>query len=68
MVALGRIERPVSFNSCDDSLVEHARRIELRDVRLCDVRLLGVCGEDRRAILSPGIGPLSIELRWIVDH
>ena len=46
MIGLGRIERPVRFNSCDDGLLERMGLIELRDVGLRDVRLLGV-GRER---------------------
>ena len=66
MIALRRIERAARLDSGDDRLLEPVRLIELGDVGLGDVRLLGVGWEDRRAILGAGIRALPVELSGIV--
>src|ERR1700676_319493 len=58
MIGLGRIERAVRFNSRDDGFLERMGLIELRDVGLRNLRLLGAGREDRRAILRPAIRTL----------
>ncbi len=57
MVALGRIERLAGLDLGDDRGGEDMRLAELGDIGGGDPRLLGVVGEDRRAILRSRVGP-----------
>src|ERR1035437_9221457 len=68
MVALSRIKRATRLDCGDDCLPEHVCLVELVDVGLGDVGLLGICREDRRAILGAVIRALVIELGGIVNR
>ena len=66
MILLGRIEVLVELDLGDDWSIVHMRLVELGDISLGDARLLGIGRENCRAILSPGIRSLAVELGRIV--
>ena len=68
MIALGRIEIPAELDLSDDRSIKHVRLVELGDIGLGNVRLLRICRENCRAILSPDIRALAVELGRIMGN
>ena len=68
MITLSRIEVPSGFDLGNDRNIERVRLIELGDVRLGDTRLFRIGREYCRAILSPDIRALAVELRRIMGN
>ena len=67
MIILGRIEIPAGLDLGNDRSIECVRLVELGDIGLGDARLLRIRGKNRRAILAPDIGALTVELCRIVS-
>ena len=66
MIVLGRKELPAGFYLGDDRSIEHVGLVELGDIRLGNVRLLRAGRENCRAVLSPDIRALAVELGRIM--
>src|SRR6516162_2526831 len=66
MIALGRVETPAGLDLGDDRSGKRISLVELADIGLGNVRLLRICRENCRAILSPDIRALAVEFGRIM--
>jgi len=57
VIRFGRIKLLAVFNPCRNRLPEHMGCIELGDIRLCHLMLLGVLGKNRGTILGTAVRP-----------
>ena len=63
MIALGRIESPVRLDAGHDRRAEYMRIVELSDIGVRDLRLLGVVGKIAERYCVPASGPC--RLSWV---
>ena len=68
VVSLGGGKASRGLHRGDDRLREDPGTVQLGDVARSHPPLLGVGGEDRRAVLAAHVGPLAIQLRGVVGH
>src|SRR6516164_5651139 len=66
MIALGRVETPAGLDLGDDRSIKRISLVELADIGLGNVRLLRICRENCRAVLSPDIRALAVEFGRIM--
>src|SRR5205807_6900420 len=68
MIALSFVECFQGVNLRCDAAIEDLRLVELIDISFCNVLLFVIRVKDRGAILRSNIGPLPIQLSWIVRN
>src|SRR5262249_22751502 len=68
VVVLGSEEGTVRLDFRDDWSPEHLSMIQLRDVCTGHLLLFGAGRKDRRAVLRPFIGSLTVQLCRIMHH